>query len=117
MLGVLAAIAIPRITAPNERILSAEGRQTLIAILSAQKRYELENGALAAQITDLDFDIPASNYFNPPSVPLGGIGQVQRTGGAYTLTIDASGVITCAGGGTNCAQIRCNMGGGGNQCN
>jgi prepilin-type N-terminal cleavage/methylation domain-containing protein len=118
ILGILASTAIPKLLSPNDQILSSEGRQTLVTLLSAQKRYALENGnAYAAAMASLDVTIPASSYFDTPTLNnnAAAVASVGRTGGAYTLVIDDTGVITCSG--VSCSNINCNKNPGGNRCN
>ena len=123
ILGVLAAIAIPKIVAPNEMIISSEGQHLLTVLLSAQKRYQLENGTYAVIIGNLDVT-ETPKYFNrvtalDGSDANGAVASMSRVGGTYTLSISGvdpnTGIIYCAGDG--CAGARCTLGGGGNQCN
>lgn len=110
ILGVLAAIAIPRITAPSEFIIAGEGKTILMALLSAQKNYATENsGNYTNNINNLDVTIPASNYFNTYTVatasPLASVKSIAKL---YTLSISDTGIVTCADDGTmpgECAQI------------
>lgn len=118
ILGILAALALPKVTGPNESIISSEGRQTLITLLGAQQRYFLENGAYSASTASLDVTIPASTYFNAPAVAndAAALASVARSNThTYTLSINSTGTITCSGAG--CAAAKCTKGGGGNQCN
>ena len=119
IMGVMAAIAIPKVVAPGEQVTSGEGRQILVTLLGAQKRYLLENNAYTAAIANLDVTFPASQYFNPPAAlnpgVAGNVASIARNNGQYTLSVDDTGVITCAGGG--CAAAKCTKGAGGNRCN
>ena len=63
ILGVLASLAIPRVTASSEFSVSSEGRQILIILLGGQTRYKLENGAYSTDATLLDVSYPAPHYF------------------------------------------------------
>src|SRR5262249_24930446 len=94
ILGVLAAIAIPKVTGPNEQIRSSEGQQILSVLLGAQKRYNLENGSYATAIASLDVDLPSLSNFSTVNILNGGtsneVASVVRTGGAYSLCIDTS---------------------------
>lgn len=120
ILGILAAIAIPRLLGPNERVRASEGKQILTVLLGAQNRYALENNGAFLQdsvaITGLDVVIPASQNFNPPiGANANGLASITSSVLAYTLSIGANGVITCAEvvpGGSACVQA-C----GGAQCN
>ncbi len=100
ILGVLASIAIPKIVAPGEGVLASDGKQTLILVLGAQKRYQLENGAYAANIANLDVTIPASRYFAVPEANNPGgagiVGKVQKVlDPIYRLQIYDTGRIQC----------------------
>ena len=122
ILGVLAAILAPRLVGSHEQVISGEGRQTLLSLVGAQKRYYLENSVYTTTIANLDTSIPASQYFNA-AVALnpgasGNVGSVTRTTNTYTLLVGDTGTIFCsnivAG---SCASIHCTKGGGANQCN
>lgn len=120
ILGLLAAIAIPKIVAPNEMVISSEGQHLLTVLLSAQKRYQLENGAYTTTVANLDVSA-TPKYFDTVTALDGSggtaaVASMQRTDGTYTLSISGTnGIIYCAGAG--CAGARCNKGGGSNQCN
>ena len=126
ILGVLAALAIPKVTGPNEQIKSGEGQQILVVLLGAQKRYALENGGNYAASADisvtnpLDISIPSSANFNPASLynNVDLVAKVSRSTGAYSLGINETGIIYCSGG-ANCNAIHCNKVGpmSNNQCN
>jgi prepilin-type N-terminal cleavage/methylation domain-containing protein len=64
ILGVLAALVIPRFTGHDERGLVAEAVGMLGAIRQAEAAYKLENAAYTATLTDLDLDIPVSTRFS-----------------------------------------------------
>ncbi len=120
ILGVLAAIAIPKVIAPNEMIISSEGQHLLTVALSAQKRYALENGGAYANNFAL-LDVTATpKYFGAITALDGsgannGVASTARMDGTYTLTISGTdGIIHCAGAG--CAGARCTKGAG-DQCN
>ncbi|MCA9398691.1 MAG: type II secretion system protein [Candidatus Omnitrophica bacterium] len=101
IIGILASLALPRISFSIERSRSADGLQTLQALLLAQVAYEYENpGTYASDIDDLDVTIPASNNFDAPSVAddPSAVASVQRNGSGgydYILDIDEDGVVYC----------------------
>ncbi len=100
ILGVLVSVALPRYNLAVERTRSAEGVQTLTALLSGQKSYFLDNNFYTTQLSDLDVEIPSSNIFNTPTLgvpPDDPLAAVVRSSGAYQyqLSIDQNGVITC----------------------
>ncbi len=104
ILTVIVGLAIPSFVTTLEKFRSEEGKQILIALFGAQKRYSLDNaGAFTIDITDLDLEVRPSSLFNTP-VALNGlpgpdfyVAQITRNG-SYTLSIDVDGNIECAGG-------------------
>ena len=131
VLSVLAGLAVPRYFTTIEKVRSSEGVHTLTVLLSAQKRYFLENNAYKAgtgaggAVTcgggtrlknspsgDLDVDIPTSNNFDIPCINNGEpIASVVRNNGAtklYTLDITSAGVINCTNSApyTYCSKIK-----------
>jgi type IV pilus assembly protein PilE len=111
IIGVLASVAIPSYNIQIERVRASEAVQVLTALLSAQNRYQLENGAYAGgagttDLTPLDITIPASNNFNIPSI-IGNaaeLAKVVRSDNSYTLCINSTGVVTCNGTAGVCSQ-------------
>ncbi len=108
ILGILAAVVLPSYTSQNERFTAGEGVQTLTTLLLSQKRYALENSdAYATALASLDVTIPASSYFTPSvsdaSYPTKAA-SVARNTGAYTLSINDAGTISCVG--AICASIK-----------
>jgi len=114
IIGILASIAVPQFFRVAERARSAEGVTALGGVRSAQLRYYAEHGITTAAAGDLDYDISSLKYFGNPApaagVYTGGneiLGTITRNGtsnpgfGAYTLSIQGDGDITCAGG-TKC---------------
>ena len=63
VIGVLAALAIPNYVRQKERVIVAEGIQTLKALLDAEVRFKVENGEYTSSLSDLDVEIPVSEYF------------------------------------------------------
>jgi len=120
ILGVLASVAIPSYATHIERVRSSEGVQSLTALLSAQKQYQLEDGAsYAGDINDLDITIAASGNFAAPaaaSVDNGDgtftVATISRASGAipYVLSMIDNGVVTCACAGCTPANICAQLG-------
>jgi prepilin-type N-terminal cleavage/methylation domain-containing protein len=113
IVGVLAATVLPRYTSVIEKTRAAEGMRILNAFLGAQKSYFIENGNIdyADNIDDLDIEIIPKNFDAPVAQnDLAALVTIQRTGGAYVLTIDELGNITCAG--AICGKLGCSI-----QCN
>ncbi len=106
VLGVFSMVAIPRLGNTVERMRAEEGKQMLMAIYAAQKRYWQENAHTYTDDLDaLDIEIrPNSNFeniqLNSSGFPLV---QMDRTTGAYTLTINEMGNIYCMG--TMCYEL------------
>ncbi len=105
VIGILATIALPQFFKVAERGRASEGVGILGALRSAQMRYYTEHqGNYADDCSDLDVDLGTLKYFAAPACAgtSNNLASVARSGsadyGAYTLTIDANGDITCAGG-------------------
>ncbi len=116
ILGILAAVALPRMIAPKERVIVSEGMQDLIVMKGAQERYKLENGSYYASAVDcnaMDVSVTPTNFNAPVCPGAAAVVSIDRKGGpVYTLSIDALGIVTCSG---TCTGV-CTKGGG-NQCN
>ena len=113
MLGILASVAIPKIIAPNEIIISGEGRQILMNVMGAQNRYFLETGGYTTTPSNLDTSFSTMSKFgslaalNPGSTG-GNVGSVDRSTGTYRLTIDNLGKIYCTDiSVTKCTEMHC----------
>jgi prepilin-type N-terminal cleavage/methylation domain-containing protein len=113
MLGLLAALVIPRITGKNEKIVASEGIKLLGELRSSQLRYNAEKGAYTTDIDLLDFSVGGSSRFQAPTpitdsaTPIN-VGQIQRQGG-YLLMINEAGTVFCTrqGGSIPCADAGC----------
>ena len=115
IMGVIGGIALPRYANVLERQRAQEGKNMLVAVLDAQRRFQLENGNFTNVVANLDLTIAATRYFGAPTpaIPGGGLTAVaiiQRLGGTYQLRIDSSGNIFCAAAGPQiqrCLDISC----------
>jgi prepilin-type N-terminal cleavage/methylation domain-containing protein len=112
IVGAITAVAVPSYSIHIERVRSAEGVQSLTALLAAQKRYQLENNAYATVLANVDIDVAASNNFNVPTVAnnAAAVASIQRRNDPnipYTLSISDVGVVACNCIGCNPANI-CN---------
>lgn len=119
IIGILAALAIPRFSSTIEKSRTAEAINTLETLRNAQEVYKLENGAYTDTRRNLDVTIPASRNFEAPNVsdtpdPLASIRR-NASGYDYTLTIDIDGTVRCAG--TAPANICTKLGCPGDVCN
>lgn len=113
IIGVLAALALPRFSRTIEKSRIAEAVNILETLRNAQEVYNLENGVYTDTLGDLDVTIPVSRNFEAPAVsatpdPLASIRR-NASGYDYTLTIDIDGTLRCAGTAPAniCAQLGC----------
>ncbi|MCK5580379.1 MAG: type II secretion system protein [Candidatus Omnitrophica bacterium] len=98
IVGLLTSVASIYYFNAIERFYAQEGGQILINLFGSQKRYALENnGAYATDLNDLDIQVRASAYFDPPTVANNpdDIAKITRTD-SYYLQIDEDANITCA---------------------
>jgi len=98
IIAAMAALAMPRVGVVIERNRSSEGVGILTALLGSQTRYQLENGAYTATLTNLDITIPASpNFFAPTIAAANPIARIERNSTlySYTLSITSAGTISC----------------------
>lgn len=98
ILGVVATLAIPRMTGNTEQAIASEAFSLLETLHAAQKRYELEHGtgSFAANCALLDVDIVPKNFGAPTCAGTGNV-QMTRNGGGYTVAKSIAGVFSCAG--------------------
>ncbi len=100
VIGVLAALAIPNYVRQKERVIVAEGIQTLKALLDAEVRFKVENGEYTSSLSDLDVEIPVSQYFSVPMVSstLEEIVHIARinSSDSYGLAITENGRAYCS---------------------
>jgi prepilin-type N-terminal cleavage/methylation domain-containing protein len=114
ILGILAAVAIPRLTRSNEKMIASEAKNVLIAIFNEQVKYKESNGVHANNINLLDIDIPApQNFINVAATTnLLQLGMMTRNApvNGYELSIGQDGVIYCRNATTaepSCNSIGC----------
>jgi len=126
IIGILAMVGLPQFFRVAERGRSAEAVAALGALRSAQLRYAAETNATATNAAELDMDVPGLTagaqelkFFdmampaaavNPNTNPDAVVGEATRNGvsnsyGAYTLSIQADGDFTCAGGNNNICDL------------
>lgn len=117
VVGILAAVALPRYSATLERSRQAEAISILGSMRGAQLRHAAENsGAYATTWPPLDIDQPVGRYFTYDVIntQAGGsnIAEATRNGvqvvtgvsdSDYKLIINSSGDI-CCNIGDNCAS-------------
>ena len=102
VLAILASFTIPRLSGAIENQRVKQGVKILYDLYSAQKRFALDNNNLyTTTATDLDTAVKINPLPGYTVTLLGGpdLAQFQKgTGsgtGEYTLTINASGTISC----------------------
>ncbi|MFH1519315.1 MAG: prepilin-type N-terminal cleavage/methylation domain-containing protein [Candidatus Omnitrophota bacterium] len=121
IIGILAAIGLPQFFRVAERGRAAEGVAALGAFRGSQLRYAAEAGTTTADEDALDVETLTLKYFGDPvgtgavnvrTSPNSTIVSVTRNAvnnpsfGAYVLSIQADGDITCSGGtGSACTYI------------
>lgn len=122
VVGILAAMALPRYSASLERSRQSEAISILGSMRGAQLRFAAENsGAYTTTLSDLDIELPDNDglgtpgdgkFFNYTAINSGGNiaraarNDIQRTAGSpgYQLQININGTISCVSSGT-CAGI------------
>ena len=116
IVGVLAMLALPKITITIEGMRAAEGEQFLYAILAAQKRFSVDNDDGNPGTTDyannltalnMDQNFPPQNFNVPVALDANPLAQITRTGGLYTLYAREDGVVACNCGGGACGNNIC----------
>ena len=110
IIGIMAMFALPRYLNLLEKFRAKEGEHVLLTLLAAQKRYSIDNaGSYAALLSNLDVDIRDPENFAMPAVANNPaqLATIDRDGGGplYTLSINASGTISCSSGSGICVQI------------
>lgn len=103
ILGVVATLAIPRMSGTTEQARLSEGISAIESFHAAQMRYALEHsGAYTNNCTLLDIDITPKNFGAPVCAASGSV-SMTRNGGAYTVTETIAGVFSCSG---SCTGLR-----------
>lgn len=98
IVGILAALAIPRFTGASARAKEKEADTILKQIYSLQQVYFAQNGDYAADFADLaevGWEMPTGlKHYEEPALGVGGAASMEKTGEGYCdRTIDAQGVI------------------------
>jgi prepilin-type N-terminal cleavage/methylation domain-containing protein len=97
IIGALATLSFPRLLETREVARLGEGVHALQVFHAAQLRYNLDHSPNYANDCDLlDVTLAPAN-FNPPTCAATGSVSIQRTGGAYTLTVNLANAYSCAG--------------------
>ncbi|MDD6153015.1 MAG: prepilin-type N-terminal cleavage/methylation domain-containing protein [Elusimicrobia bacterium] len=63
IIGILSAVALPQYEWAVEKSRAAEALAVLKTLREAQEVYYMANGQYAADMADLDVDVPQSKYF------------------------------------------------------
>ena len=109
ILGVLATLALPRITPMQEKAIVSEGVSDLSLIFGAQKRYLLDhdpNYDTSADCSGLDVTISPTNFDAPKCDTAGAVGSIQRSDARYTIKVDSGGKYTCEDGTMSCDTVK-----------
>ena len=64
IIGILAAVALPKYELAVEKARAAEPLSLLKSLRDAQEVYYMANGSYATNLDDLDIEIPESKHFN-----------------------------------------------------
>jgi type IV pilus assembly protein PilA len=95
ILGVVATLAIPRMTGTTEQATLSEAVSALESLHAAEKRYELEHPGTYAACAALDVDIVPKNFSAPVCSAASGDVSMTRNGLGYTVTKSIAGVFSC----------------------
>jgi len=100
ILGIIVSIAIPRFTGGTEKGRATEAMSLLGDLRTANERYAAANNGnylVEASCTGLDTTWTTIKNFGAPACSGAGTGTITmtRTGGAYSLQIDATGCLCC----------------------
>ena len=64
IIGILSAVALPQYQKAVGKTRTTEALITLNALLQTEQRYYLANGTYTTDLTDLDIEIPTSDYYS-----------------------------------------------------
>ena len=106
VLGTITSMSISSFFIFSEKARLSEGKQILISLLGAQKRWAVDNnGAYTDTLGNLDVIIPESSSFCTPVVKTSDpIASIERnddlescggSDGLYIVTISSNGTISC----------------------
>lgn len=88
IVGVLAALSIPRFLRVVERTKAAEAFSFLATVRSAQERHHSLHGTFAGDLGQLDLTVATPAYFTIGSVAAGETSQIENS---WRLTFTRSG--------------------------
>jgi prepilin-type N-terminal cleavage/methylation domain-containing protein len=87
IIGILAAIAIPKFNSVSQNAKKAEAGPVLKQICTLQGTFFQENGSYAASVGALTgFDVPASKYFTFTTTGFNAVATPTALGGTSGLT-------------------------------
>ena len=81
-----------------EKVRTKEAEQILYNLLSAQKRFKIDNTTYADFIVNLDVGFNSTQNFNTPGwnpAQVEPFGKIARNDGSYALYISENATITC----------------------
>lgn len=90
VIGVLAAFGVPRLLQNVERSKASEAFQYLSSIRDAQERYNSLESTYAADMADLDVDMPAPKFFVAGPFVAGDTGELENSWSMTLLRQGAS---------------------------
>ena len=106
IIGILAALAIPRFMNATVKAKESEAKTILKQILTLEHTYRQEHGAYSAVLNDIGFEVPTNSRYDYSITAAGDdtfTGQAAPNGDDAdlhnTFTIDQDGTIDVAGGG------------------
>ncbi len=103
VIGILASIALPRYIRIAEKGRVAEAKALLGAVRSAQMRYAAQHAVFAADINNLDLNLPNPKFFNVTAIGTGAVGvetavvanatrtATENAAGNYWISITQAG--------------------------
>ena len=95
IIGILAAVALPKYELAVEKARAAEPLSLLKSLREAQEVYYMANGSYATNLDDLDIEIPESKHFNYAIADNSALTAISKTK-RYILVFRVS---TSVGGG------------------
>jgi prepilin-type N-terminal cleavage/methylation domain-containing protein len=106
ILGILAAIAMPKFSAALERSIVSEGVTAVATLHGGMERYNLQNGFYPADCALLDVDIVPKSFGTLSCANTGTV-SVSRSTGKYMITQTQAGVFSCTDlVGSTCAYLK-----------
>jgi type IV pilus assembly protein PilE len=109
ILGILAAIALPRLQQQQELAHFSRAVTVVRSFHTAQERYRLDNAGYAAACGSLDVSVNLSGEFDTLTCLATGAVSVRRSSGkctGYVLTANQNGTLTLSNFPAACSAIQ-----------